>query len=175
MAILAADWLSLLPTWGSVCSGVLYLAATLLFALGALGCVLPYPGHFVLLGGCILWAYNAGAPYPAAALWVALTLLAIVGSFADNIFALLGAKRYGCSKAAIWCSLLGIIIGVGFFPIGIFLGPFLGAFLGEVLISRRSLGDSTRSGVGVLLGTLAGMLAKFIIAGSMLLLFFRLR
>ena len=160
------------PGWESLVAFLLYAAAILLFAVGIVGCVLPYPGHIVIVGACALWAAVAGAPYPSAALWVILGLLALFGSFADNIFALLGAKRFGCSRAAFWCSLVGVIVGLFFFPLGLFLGPFLGAFLGELVFSKRSVEASARSGLGALLGTLAGMCVKFIIAGIMIILFF---
>ena len=153
-------------------SGILYAAACVLYVLGILGCVLPYPGHPVIIAGCALWAWAGGEPYPSLWLWIVLSLLAVVGTFADNICALLGARRYGCSRAALWCSIIGIIAGViFFFPIGLLAGPFLGAFLGELLITRRSVGASARSGLGALLGTLIGMLVKFIIAAAMLIIF----
>ena len=141
------------------------------FIAGVLGCVLPYPGHAFIIGGCVLWAY-ASETVTSVWMWALLALLALLGSFADNIFALLGAKRYGCSRAAFWCSLLGIIVGVFFMPLGLFLGPFLGAFLGEMLFAQRSVGASAKSGLGALIGTLVGMGAKFIIAGMMLVIFF---
>ena len=162
------EWLAL-PDWGSM---LLYAAACLLFIVGIIGCILPYPGHAIIICACALWAYTRGEPYPGVGTWVTLALLALPGSFADNICALLGAKRYGCSRAAIWCSMLGIIVGLFFFPIGLLLGPFCGAFLGELVFAKRNLQDSTRSGFGALLGTLAGTLVKFIIAGLMILIFF---
>lgn len=152
-------------------SSLLYVAAVVAFVAGVLGCVLPYPGHAFIVGGCALWAWAGGAQQ-SVWLWAALVALALVGSFADNIFALLGAKRFGCSRAAFWCSIAGIIVGLFFFPFGLLVGPFVGAFAGETLLARRSVKESLRSGLGALLGTLVGMVSKFIIAGAMLILFF---
>ena len=39
-----------------------------------------------------------------------------------------GGTRYG-----FWGSLLGIIVGIGFPPIGFIIGPLIGAFLGEMM------------------------------------------
>lgn len=153
-------------------SWLLYGVAMLLFAAGALGCVLPYPGTLVALGGCVCWAVARGEPYPAAWVWVALAALGVLGCFTDSLFALLGAKRFGCSRAAFWCSALGLFVGAFFFPFGLLLGPFLGAFLGELLLTQRSVGDSAKSGAGALLGALLGMGAKFVVLGLMLLVFF---
>lgn len=160
------------PTWADLLSWLQYALAVVLFAAGALGCVLPYPGTLLALCGCICWSIAGGGPSPAAALWVVLGLLALLGCFVDNIFSLLGAKRFGCSRAAFWCSAIGLFIGALFFPLGIFLGPFAGAFLGELLVARRSVQESAKSGAGALLGALVGMGAKFIVLGAMLLLFF---
>ena len=155
--------------WGS---WLLYGLCFLLFIAGILGCVLPYPGHLVILCSCALWTITRGEPYPGVGLWVALGLMALVGSFTDTIFSLLGAKHFGCSRAAIVCSFVGILVGLFFFPIGIIAGPFLGAFVGELLFTERSVGESAKSGVGALLGTLAGIAAKFVVAGLMITLYF---
>ena len=156
---------------GAAVSWLLYGVAILLFAAGALGCVLPYPGTLVALGGCACWAVARGEP-GSAWMWVALAALGLLGCFTDSIFALLGAKRFGCSRAAFWCSALGLLVGAFFFPYGILLGPFAGAFLGELLLAQRSVGESARAGTGALLGALLGMAAKFVTLGLMLSIFF---
>lgn len=153
-------------------TGLLYLLSVLLAALGVAGCILPYPGHLVLLASCAVWAAARGEPYPSWSLWLILALLALLGTFVDNIATMLGARRFGCSKAACWCGMGGLIIGsFFFFPIGMIVGPFLGAFTAEVILARRSLGASTRSGMGALIGLLSGVLCKFLLAGLMMALF----
>ena len=163
---------SLMPTCENLMSLLLYALAVILFMAGLLGCVLPYPGTMIVLGGCVAWAVAQGAPYPGYGLWALLAVLALVGCFTDTIFSLMGAKRFGSSRAAVWCSALGLFIGAFFFPLGLILGPFLGAFLAEMLLVQRNLGDSAKSGAGALLGALAGMAVKFLIAGGILLIFF---
>lgn len=162
--------------WWGLHAGALawlgYALAVALFAAGALGCVLPYPGTLVALGGCVVWAMARGEPFPAVWVWVALVALGVLGCFTDTIFSLLGAKRFGCSRAAFWCSAVGLFVGAFFFPVGILVGPFLGAFLGEFLLAERSVEESARSGAGALLGALLGMGAKFVALGLMLLIFF---
>ncbi len=166
------DWAGLF-SWDSVTGSLLYTLAFVLFLLGVLGCALPYPGHLVLLGGCVVYAWAAGEPYPPVWLWTVLGILTLVGSFTDTLLAMVGAKRYGCGSAALWCSALGMAIGgIFFFPIGLFIGPFLGAFLCEWGYARKSLSLSVKSGTGALIGALLGTLAKFVLAACMLLLFF---
>lgn len=170
-----SEWWGLLPAWGDVLGWLLYALALVLFVAGVLGCVLPYPGTLLVLGGCVVWVWAGGGAgaCPGAGLWALLGVLALLGCFTDSIFSLLGAKRFGCSRAAFWCSAVGLFVGAFFFPIGLILGPFLGAFLGELALARRGVDASARSGVGAVLGALAGMGAKFVIAGLILLLFFR--
>lgn len=162
------EWLTL-PDWAELVPWLLYALAALLFVVGILGCVLPYPGHLVMLGGFMAWAWAGESP--GAWVWALLAALALIGSFADNICTLLGARKAGCSRWAFWGSVVGIIVGLFFFPLGLVAGPFLGAFAGQ-LISGSGMGHSSGIAFRVLLGTLVGMLAKFIIAGLMLLIFF---
>ena len=163
------DWL---PTWGATVPWLAVAGAMICFIAGMLGCMLPYPGHIVLLSGCALWSYGRGTPDPAIWVWVLLAVLAILGSFADTLFALAGAKRFGCSRAAFWGSAIGMVVGMFFFPIGLVAGPFLGAFAGELFVARRSVGDSAVSGTGALIGMLIGTGVKFVVAAIMLLIFF---
>lgn len=153
-------------------TGLLYLLSLLLMAVGVAGCLLPYPGHLVLLAGCAVWAAARGEPYPSCSLWLILALLALLGTFVDNISTMLGARKFGCSRAACWWGMGGLVIGsFFFFPAGMVVGPFLGAFAAEAILARRSLGASTRSGMGALVGLLSGVLCKFLLAGLMTALF----
>lgn len=151
--------------------GLLYITAALLAILGLGGCILPYAGHFLILAGGVFYALAKGEPYPDWRMWALLALLAIIGTFIDNLTTALGAKKFGGGKAAFWFSLLGLILGTIFlFPIGIIAGPFAGAFLAEWLIARRSLRAAAKAGAGAMLGMLSGIGCKFIIAFAMIAL-----
>lgn len=156
---------------GSTISMLLYGIAIILAAAGMVGCILPYPGHLLILGACVSAAFANGAPYPAWWVWGLLTLLMVFGSFVDNITTMMGARRFGSSKAAMWGTLPGIIIGAFFPPFGLIIGPFAGAFLAEILFARKNARASAASGLGATLGYLAGVVAKLIIAGFMLLIY----
>lgn len=148
----------------AVGNGAVYAAAVALAAVGFVGCVLPYPGHPFILLGCAAADWASGR-FSAWWVWLGLIVLAIAGIFVDNVTTALGAKRFGSSRAAIWCSILGLLIGGVFFPpLGLLLGPFLGAFFAELIFIRKSLGDSAKSGTGALLGYLIGIAAKLFIA-----------
>ena len=87
--------------------------------------------------------------------------------------AMVGARRFGSSSAAILCSGLGMIIGgILFFPIGLLLGPFLGALVCELVYARKTMQASVKSGLGALIGAILGIMAKFAVGGVMLGIFF---
>lgn len=156
--------------WSS--TGGLYAAAILLFALGYLGAVLPYPGNFVTLAGCICLVIAMGEPYPEWGFWLAQVVLATFGTLVDNLTTALGARKFGGSKYAFWFSMLGLIIGVFFFPLGLIIGPFLGAFIAELCIERRNMQQSARTGLGAMLGLLAGVVCKLVISSIMIAMCF---
>jgi hypothetical protein len=83
------------------------------------------------------------------------------------VASLLGAKRVGASRQALFGSVIGGIAGLFFGLIGLLLGPFIGAVAGE-LMARRSLADATRVGVATWIGWLVGTMAKIALAVSML-------
>ena len=149
----------------------MYIAAALCYIAGYLGAVLPYPGCFVALGGSVCYAIATGSPYPAWWVWLVLVLLAVFGTLVDNITTALGARRFGGSKAALWSSMLGLFVGgILFFPLGVIIGPFLAAFIAELIIMRKTPTDSAKSGFGATLGTLAGVLAKVVVTGIMMVI-----
>jgi uncharacterized protein YqgC (DUF456 family) len=71
-----------------------------------------------------------------------------------------GAKRYGASRAGVWCSVLGMIVGIFFFPpFGMILGAWVGALLGELAAGKRQ-SQALRASWGVFVGTMAGVFLK---------------
>lgn len=152
--------------WGTI-SG-LYIMAVLLIAGGYLGAVLPYPGCFVTLLGCICIVIARGEPYPEWWFWGIQLSLALFGTFVDNITTALGAKRFGGSRSSFWCAMLGLFVGAFFFPFGLIIGPFLGAFAAEVLLARKTIKSSVHAGIGATLGLLVGVVCKLIISTIMI-------
>lgn len=72
-----------------------------------------------------------------------------------------------------WGSVIGSLVGLIFFPpFGFLLGALLGA-VGAELITRRTLPEAVRSGVGALLGSLGGIVAKFFIVIAIGIVAFR--
>ena len=74
----------------------------------------------------------------------------------DLFLPVLGAKRRGASRAGVWLSLAGLVVGMFVFPpFGFLLGAFLGALVGELLAGKGA--RSVRPAWGVFVATLAGV------------------
>ena len=149
---------------------------TLLYLVSLAGIILPVlPGVPVAAVGALLagWMTGFESLGVASILWVAA--LAVLSGVLDYVAGVVGAKRFGASRAGVWGSVIGSLVGVIWFPpFGFLLGALLGALLAEV-INRRTLQDSVRSGVGALLGTLGGVVAKvFILIAIGIIVFPRL-
>ncbi len=152
----------------------LLVLAGLLGVAGIVGCIFPYPGHLCLLGaaGCVSYAHPERED--TLWVWIALIVLTVAGVLIDNVTSYFGAKKFGASKASLYCCLAGVFIGSFFFPLGLILGPLIGAFVGEFLITKRGVKQASKSAIGGLLGFLIGVMGKLFIAGIMLVLILEL-
>ncbi|WPX39594.1 DUF456 family protein [Akkermansia sp. N21116] len=95
----------------------LTLLVLILVGMGLAGCVIPVvPGHPMIFLGCMTASFISSSPEysPGWVTWGALALLCIIGMLGDNICTYWGAKRFGSTKAGLWGSLIGLLIG-GFF------------------------------------------------------------
>ena len=68
--------------------------------------------------------------------------------------------------------LVGCIVGLFFLPFGLLLGPLAGAFVGEIVFAKKQSHHAAYSGVGSVVGTLAGMGFKLVIGLMMVAWFF---
>jgi len=147
---------------------VLWVAAGVLLAIGAIGLLLPIlPGAPLMFIGALLaaWAENFEyiGPWSLALLGV-LTGLAVLVDFIAGAF---GARRYGASGRAVTGATLGAIVGLFFGIVGVLVGPFVGAVIGELSV-KRNLAAAGRAGVGAALGLALGTAAKLAIAFAMI-------
>lgn len=143
-----------------------YGMAAILFAVGVVGCVVPVlPGPLAAYAGflCLLGTPHAPGWRTAAAMGA----VAVAVTVFDSLIPGWGAKKFRCSKWGVWGSVVGAILGVFFFPIGLLAGPFLGALAGEMLSGRR-LTAAAWGGVGAVTGFLLGTLLKLGVCALML-------
>ena len=152
-------------------SFILYLLAALLVLVGIAGIALPaLPGIPLVFLGLLLAAWADGFVHVGWPTLLVLALLTILSFVVDILATVVGAKRVGASRKALWGTFVGSIAGLFFMPIGLFLGPLVGALLGEYWHTRE-LGRSTRVGLATWLGILLGLALKLALVVAMLGLF----
>jgi len=153
----------------------------LMFAISAIAVMLGIfglPGNFVPVLA-VLIALLFGDGYSFTWMWFVLFLIiAASGEIVEQLTSLIGAKKFGATRAgmigAIIGGIAGGILGTGILPVigsllGVFLGCFSGTFLFELLFSQRSITQSRRAGTGALLGRVVATAYKFT-AGFVLLI-----
>lgn len=148
------------------------MTASLMVA-GLAGCVLPVlPGHLIIILGAVGYRLMAGAE--AGIGWWGfgiLVLLMAVSQAFEIISGSLGAKWFGGSRWGAVGALVGGIAGMFFLPFGLLVGPLAGAFGFEMLFAKKNTRQSTVSGVGSVVGTVAGMGFKIVVGVLMIACF----
>lgn len=146
---------------------MLIILGALLLLTGLVGCVLPVlPGPPISFAGIVLlwWARDWHAESFGWPAMIVLGLLALVVTILDFVVPAWGAKRYGASRIGVWLSVLGMLIGMVFFPpFGMLVGAFAGALGGELLVGKRE-GEAARAAWGVFVGTMAGIGLKLAVS-----------
>ena len=141
--------------------------STALILLGLAGVVLPaLPGTALVLAGIILGAWIDDFSRVG---WLALTsvaLLAVLAWVLDYVSAMLGAKRAGASRQAVIGAALGMVAGIFMGLVGVLFMPLVGAAIGE-FIALKDQRRAMQVGVSTWLGLMAGMLAKVVLAFTM--------
>jgi len=147
----------------------------LIFALvGLFGCILPViPGPPLSFLGLIILSYAKNWEPFSSAFLIIMAGLTILVTILDYVVPVAGAKRYGASKLGVWFSIIGMIIGLFFFPPwGIFIGAFVGALAGEVVVGKKGK-KALRAGWGVFVGNVVGIGLKLALSGVMLFFYIK--
>ncbi len=149
-------------------SAVLIALAIAALLVGFLGCIVPVlPGPPISFVAVLLvWgAQGWDAETFGAATVVVLAAATIIVTILDFVVPIWGAKKYGASSAGIWMSVLGMLLGIFFFPpFGMVLGAFFGALAGEYMAGKGD-GDAWRAAWGVFVGTMLGVFLKLVVSG----------
>jgi len=139
---------------------------------GLLGCFLPIiPGPPLSFVALLLLQLKADPPFGLTFLLI-MAGVTILVTVLDYIVPVAGAKRFGASKAGVWGSTIGLILGIFILPPwGIIVMPFIGALVGEFIVGKKS-NAAFRAAWGTFLGFLTGVLLKLIASGVMAFYFF---
>jgi uncharacterized protein len=145
----------------------------ILIAVSFIGLIYPIiPSVLVLIGAFLLYGvFFSFGPF-SWLFWSIQGLFVVLLFGADYAANLIGIKRYGGTKAGIWGSTIGLIIGPFVIPIvGIIAGPFLGAVLGEMFVNRTGFKQALKVGAGSLVGFISSVFTKGIIQVIMVIYF----
>ena len=104
-----------------------------LMLVGVIGTVVPLlPGTTIILGAAILHHFMLGEAHSVGWWTLAgLGVLTVLSFVLDIVSGSLGAKWFGATRWGAVGGILGAIVGVFFFPLGLFLGPMIGVLLGK--------------------------------------------
>jgi len=138
---------------------VLVILGICLILCGFIGCIVPFiPGPPLSYVALLLLQITSFADFSVIFLLITASVTVIV-TIADFVLPAWGTKKWGGSRAGTIGSIVGLVVGLFFLPIGIFVGPFAGAVLGE-LIAGRKTDDALRAGFGSFVGFLFGTAIK---------------
>lgn len=151
-----------------------WVLVLLFFVIGFIGLVYPIiPAVLFIFGGFLIYGLFFDFSELPWWFWLIQSLFVILLFGADMLANAFGVKKFGGSKAGLWGSTLGLLIGPFVIPIaGILIGPFLGAILAELAVNRSTPKQAVRSGIGSVVGFITSVFTKGIIQTVMVALFF---
>ncbi len=148
----------------------LVVAGIILLVAGIAGCVLPGLAGPPLSFAALLLLHFTERYQFSSRLLIIWGVVTLVVTALDYLIPIWGAKQFGASKRGIWGSIIGLVVGLFFPPVGIILGPFAGAVIGE-LTAGKETAPAIKAGLGSFVGLLAGILIKLVVSGLITWLF----
>lgn len=131
---------------------ILNLISGILLIIGLIGTILPVlPGAPLAYAGLIVFKFSDDCTYG----WLTIILIGLfvlIGVLLDYLLPSYFTKKLGGTKYGVWGSILGLIVGLFFPPVGFIIGPFVGAFLGELLLNRSNTKSALKSAFGSFVG-----------------------
>lgn len=155
-------------------TGIAWLVTSCLMLAGLAGCVVPIlPGHLLILIGAVAHFLMLG-PDSGLEWWTFLVLagLLAVSQTLEFLSGAAGTRWFGGSRWGALGALAGGVAGLFFMPVGLLLGPLVGAFALEMLCEKKEAKPAAVSGMGSVVGTLAGMGIKMVVGVLMVVWFF---
>lgn len=152
---------------------LLIIIGLIFIILGIIGSFLPIlPGP--IMGWIGLFMLQFTSFIEKSWLFIGITFaVAILVFILDYIIPVIGTKKYGGTKFGVYGSIIGLILGLGFGPLGIILGPFLGALVGELLKDSNDTKRALRAAYGSFIGFLISTGLKFVVSITFMVLFIR--
>ncbi|WP_106766899.1 DUF456 domain-containing protein [Paenibacillus faecalis] len=144
-----------------------------LFVVGMAGAIYPIlPGVVAIYLALFVYGWFFTFEHYNWFFWIIQTLILIILFVADYAVNAWGVKRLGGSKASIWGSTVGLLVGPFVIPaFGLVIGPFIGAIVGEMLAGSAP-GKSIKVGLGSVLGLFSSIVVKVVLQLAMIIIFF---
>ena len=151
---------------------LLIIIGVILILIGIIGCIIPgIPGPPIAYIALLIQNLKDENPFTTKFLviWLIITISVTV---LDYLVPAIGTKKFGGTKRGVWGSIIGLFIGIFFFPpVGLIVGPFLGAFIGE-LTGGKETDIALKAGFGSFIGFLFGVTLKLVITALLAYYFF---
>lgn len=149
-----------------------WILVMLLFLVGMAGAVYPVlPGVLAIYGGFLVYGWLISFEPLTTLFWVIQTFILVIIFLADYLVSALGIQKFGGSKAAMWGSTIGLILGPFVIPVvGLLVGPFIGAVIGELTVKSPLL-QAFRIGGISLLSLLSSIAVKIVLQLAMIIYF----
>jgi len=148
---------------------ILAIFAFLLLLTGLAGSVIPIlPGPPLSFVGLLLLQWSGYGGFTSGFLWLWAAITVVV-SVADYFLPALMTRRFGGSRSATIGSILGLLVGLFFFPpAGLIIGPFLGALAGELIHNQTDSGKALSVAFGAFFAFIFGTGTKLIVCSVMM-------
>lgn len=161
---------NVLPAIGTLAAWVVTIS---LLILGFIGTLVPFlPGHLILFFAAgshwLMLRQESGVEWWTFAVLAFMLILSQVFEFLSGAA---GTRWFGGTRWGAAGALIGGIVGIFFIPLGLFLGPLIGSMFCEFVFAKKEVRPATVSGVGSVLGTVAGMVIKIIVGVLMIVWF----
>ena len=122
------------------------------------------PGHLILFfaaaGHWLMLRQDSGVEWWT---FVVLGFLLISSQVFEFLSGAAGTRWFGGTRWGAAGALIGGMVGIFFIPFGLILGPLIGSMFCEFVFAKKEVRPATISGVGSVLGTVAGMVVKIIV------------
>jgi uncharacterized protein len=150
---------------------ILLVTSGLLILSGIVGSVLPaLPGPPIAYAGLLITHFFTPVSFSILSL-VIYGIFTIIIVAVDYWIPAYWVKKTGGTKWGSYGSIIGMLVGILFFPpLGMLIGTFLGAVIGELMAGKDN-DAALKSGIATFFGFLAGAFLKVVFCLVMLVHF----
>jgi uncharacterized protein len=138
------------------------IAVMVLSLAGIIGCIAPgLPGPPLNYAALLLVQYQY-KPFTTTFI-IIWTVIIVLTAVMDYFVPVWFAKKYGASKYGVWGSIVGMVVGIFFTPVGMVLGMLIGAIVGEMMGGSDSV-TAVKSGIATFFGTMLSIGLKLVVS-----------